>query len=107
MVKYSNQGSHGRRIRRPGTKKFVLGRMVLLRDDSTDTRFFRHEESQNFRYFTFVLMFIRATACSVTSQDNCFQSLVYIFAPPKLNYITGRLTIEAMKHAATLINKSI
>ena len=30
--------------------------------------------------------------CSVTSQDNCFQSLVYIFAPPKLNYVTGRLS---------------
>ena len=40
------QGSRGRRIRRPGTKKFGLGRMVLLRDDSTDARFFRHEASQ-------------------------------------------------------------
>ena len=41
------QGSRGRRIRRPGTKKIGLGRMVLLRDDSTDARFFRHEASQN------------------------------------------------------------
>ena len=53
-----SQGSRGRRIRRPGTKKIGLGRMVLLRDDSTDTRFFRHEASQNSRYFTLVLMFI-------------------------------------------------
>ena len=29
----------------------------------------------------------------MTSQDNCFQSLVYIFAPPKLNYVTGILTL--------------
>ena len=34
------QGSRGRRIRRPGTKKIGFGRMVLLRDDSTDARFF-------------------------------------------------------------------
>ena len=46
------QGSRGRRIRRPGTKKFGFGRMVLLRDDSTDARFFRRDASQNFRYFT-------------------------------------------------------
>ena len=41
------QGSRGRRIRRPGTKKIGLGRMVLLRDDSTDARFFRREASRN------------------------------------------------------------
>ena len=28
----------------------------------------------------------------MTSQDNCFQSSVYISAPPKLNYVTGRLS---------------
>ena len=52
-----------------------------------------------------------ATACSVTSQDNCFQSLVYIFAPPKLNYVTGRLSYisgdrgnEACSHFDKQIN---
>ena len=67
-------------------EKIGLGRMVLLRDDSTDARFFRHAASQNSRYFTLVLMFI-----SHRVQDHCFQSLVYIFAPPKLNYVTGKL----------------
>ena len=100
------QGSRGRRIRRPGTKKIGLGRMVLLRDDSTDARFFRREASQNFRYFTLVLMFI-CHRVSVTSQDNCFQSLVYIFAPPRLNYVTGILTDqgnEACSHFDKQIN---
>ena len=41
------QGSRGRRIRCPGTKKIGLGRMVLLRDDSMDARFFRREASLN------------------------------------------------------------
>ena len=84
--------------------------MVLLRNDSTDARFFRHEASQNFRYFTLVLMFF-SHACSLTSQDNCFQSLVYIFAPPKLNYVTGRLSYisddrgnEACSHFDKQIN---
>ena len=44
---YVIQGSRGRRIRRPGTKKIGLGRMVLLRDYSTDARFFRREVSGN------------------------------------------------------------
>ena len=52
--------------------------------------------------FTLVLMFI-SNCVSVTSQDNCFQSLVYIFAPGCLTFLTA----EAMKHAATLINKLI
>ena len=68
-----------------------LGLMVLLRDDSTEARFFRREASQNFRYFTLVLMFI-CHRVTVISQDNCFQSLVNIFAPPRLNYVTGKLT---------------
>ena len=41
-------GSCGRRIRHPGKKKFGFGRMVLLKEDSTDERFFRREASQNF-----------------------------------------------------------
>ena len=53
-----NQGSRGRRIRRPGTKRFGLERMVLLRDDSTDARFFHREASQKFIWFCLL-----ATAC--------------------------------------------
>ena len=33
-------------------KKNGLGRMVLLRDDSTDARFFRREASQNFLFIS-------------------------------------------------------
>ena len=57
-MNFQVQGSRGRRIRLPGTKKNGFGRMVLLRDESTDARFLRREASQNLRYFTLVLMFI-------------------------------------------------
>ena len=39
------QGSRGRRIRRPGTKKIGFGRMVLLGAESPDARFFCHDTS--------------------------------------------------------------
>ena len=41
------QRFRGRQIRRPGTRKLGLGRMILPRDDSRDARFFRREVSQN------------------------------------------------------------
>ena len=41
------QRSRGRQIRRPGTRKLVLGRIILPRDDSRDARFFRRETSQS------------------------------------------------------------
>ena len=43
----SSQRSRGRQIRRPGTRKLLLGRIILPRDDSRDARFFRRETSQN------------------------------------------------------------
>ena len=41
------QRSGGRQIRRPGTRKLGLGRIILPTDDSRDARFFRREMSQN------------------------------------------------------------
>ena len=105
----SDQGSRGRRIRRPGTKRFGLGRMVLLRDDSTDARFFRHEASQKLIYILHWFCLL-ATVCLMTSQDNCFQSLVYIFPPPKLNYVTGimtRISVDRGNEACSHFDKQI
>ena len=50
------QRSRGRQIRRPGTRKLVLGRIILPRDDSRDARFFRRETSQSSHlYLDFVV----------------------------------------------------
>ena len=85
------QGSRGRRIQRPGTKKNWARTHRFAKRRFPGASFFRHEASRNFRYFTLVSMFISHRVL-VTSQDNCFQSLVYIFAPPRVNYVTGRLS---------------
>ena len=46
------QGSRGRRIRRPGTKKNGFGRMVLQGAESPDAKFFCCEASQTFDVVT-------------------------------------------------------
>ena len=53
---YWYQRSRGRQIRRPGTRKLGLGRIILPRDDSRDARFFHHKTSQNaYLYLGFVV----------------------------------------------------
>ena len=71
------QGSRGRRIRRPGTKKIGFGRMVLVSAESPDARFFCREASQHFDLLPwFCCLFRRSVSDSILRQLSPINTII-------------------------------